>query len=113
MQPTYHLRAVGEVLVSRQLEHVGHRAPIALGRLPVLLARSRRLIALNRRDGIFDRDVVSLDAVRALDSACGEHSPNLSNPTLWLRDIVAQFPPQLFDPRERNLFFECRIWGGE
>jgi hypothetical protein len=63
------LRAVGEVAVLGQLQHVGHGIAVATESEPGLLACVEWFLACGDIDGIVQPRLVTLDAVRPLDRA--------------------------------------------
>jgi len=66
--------------IVRELQDVAHRVAIAGDRLPRLPPLIERLFAVHGGDRIVDRDVITLDAVRALDRPRKRRPPQQPGP---------------------------------
>jgi hypothetical protein len=94
MQAAQRPFVVLEVGIVRELQHVAHCVAIARDRLPGLGTLIERLFAVHGRDRVIDRDVIALDAVRALDCPRKRRPSQQPGPTarLPLQQITQPIP---------------------
>lgn len=81
--------------ILRQLQHVGHRVPVADERELRILGRVEGRLAVDGGDHVIEAGVIALDAVRRLHCSREGHAAQAAIPPLGSRDAVMKLLAQL------------------